>query len=453
MPKTVDILIGLVLVMLLMSMVVTTLTQFLASLINLRGKALRHGVADLLTLLDRGLERGKAMRLATQLLRDPLIASPGVLGGRPLAGAVHREELTKLILEFAAKKPPEGPWWVRFFHKESFKRFREWLKRLPLLHALCPTRTALRELHERVVSTLNSNGILDPARVLEDVRSTALELEKSNPELSNSSRMTIAILHNAGGDYIGKLNGWFDQTMDRVSGLFTTRIRFVTVLVATIVALAVQLDTLALFDRLGSDDQLRGDLVKKALATDQFDPTKLAAQNQTARTLAGASGTTLPASSSGGAAASTSSPGQSQSGATAQPAVSENIRRMTRDLGGIVALPASWKDWNSNWHESSGAFSFRMLVGIIISAVLMSLGAPFWYEVLKDLVRFRSLIAQKDDDQRTERQTTQGTGQPPTAQGVTTSEPGTGATAPTVSPGALPIALQGGERGDLRAVG
>jgi hypothetical protein len=47
------------------------------------------------------------------------------------------------------------------------------------------------------------------------------------------------------------------------------------------------------------------------------------------------------------------------------------------------------------------------LLGVLLSAALLSLGAPFWYSALADLLKLRSVISRKDDDQRTERQTTQ----------------------------------------------
>jgi hypothetical protein len=34
----------------------------------------------------------------------------------------------------------------------------------------------------------------------------------------------------------------------------------------------------------------------------------------------------------------------------------------------------------------------------------LSLGAPFWYNALQNLIRLRSLVAVKDDQQRQERQ-------------------------------------------------
>jgi hypothetical protein len=35
----------------------------------------------------------------------------------------------------------------------------------------------------------------------------------------------------------------------------------------------------------------------------------------------------------------------------------------------------------------------------------LSLGAPFWYDALKDLLKLRSSLAKKDDDARKDRQT------------------------------------------------
>lgn len=44
--------------------------------------------------------------------------------------------------------------------------------------------------------------------------------------------------------------------------------------------------------------------------------------------------------------------------------------------------------------------------GILFSTLLLSLGAPFWFEALKNLLRIRSALAAKDDEQRTQRSTT-----------------------------------------------
>ncbi len=43
------------------------------------------------------------------------------------------------------------------------------------------------------------------------------------------------------------------------------------------------------------------------------------------------------------------------------------------------------------------------LLGIFISVVLLSLGAPFWFNVLRNLTNLRSKIMQTEEDERKKR--------------------------------------------------
>jgi hypothetical protein len=43
--------------------------------------------------------------------------------------------------------------------------------------------------------------------------------------------------------------------------------------------------------------------------------------------------------------------------------------------------------------------------GVVLTWVLLSLGAPFWYDALKDLLKLRSTVAKKEEDARNDRQT------------------------------------------------
>jgi hypothetical protein len=44
---------------------------------------------------------------------------------------------------------------------------------------------------------------------------------------------------------------------------------------------------------------------------------------------------------------------------------------------------------------------------LLLSWVLVSLGAPFWYDVLKNVMGLRSSLAQKDDKDREDRRAQQ----------------------------------------------
>lgn len=386
MLDTLDILIGFTLIMLIMSMAVTILTQLVGSgLFNLRGRALKIGIARLLALLDRGLTPEEGMRIADHILRNPLVGQSMLIGSRHrLAEVVHREELVKLVLDFAA-------------HDDAEKAD--------------PQNTADEAgLRAKVLRSLKANGIDNPGEILRQVRNALIDLEKTSPELSHSARLNIAILHFAGSEFLSKVNSWFDQTIDRVSDAFTVRIRFVTACVALLLALALQLDSVGLINRLSVDDDLRRQLV--AVATQdpaRFDPARRV----------------LPSAID-------------QEDQVKQPTLKEALKEI-EDAGfgelrefGLVAFPGSWDEWAEKWTEGGKGGWFRTLFGILLSAALLSLGAPFWYAILRDLLKLRSLIARKDDAERVERQTTQ----VPTPGGTT-----------------LPVQFRGGEAGDLDATG
>jgi hypothetical protein len=389
MLETLDILIGFTVVMLVVSMAVTMITQALASgVANLRGWCLKEGISRLLALMDRGLTPEDAKRITNHVLRNPLVgrarmALPGMRGGYSLATVIHREELIRLLLDFAIPSDAEKT------NKEEMK--------------------GEEQLRERFRESLRRNGIEDPAAVLLQVRTTVVELEKSHPELSHNSRLSIALLNFAASDFLSKFNTWFDQTMDRVTDFFTRQVRAITIAVAVLLALILQLDSIGLINRLSVDDALRDRMVQMAVTQ----------QEQLGR----------------GSAANPAQPSQE----SAQ--VQLDRIRNTVEQTGVIALPRDYEQWSRAWWEQGnggggGGFRWPFLVGILLSAAMLSLGAPFWYSVLANLLKLRSVLARKDEAQREERQTTQAPGTPG----------GTGANA-------LPADLAGGERGDLTATG
>ena len=197
MLKSIDVLIGLIVVLLALSMTVTVITQALTAMVNSRGLHLRRGLVDLLQLLDPAFDKASAKQIASQILRHPLVSGSSVFGGlfkARLGNVVHREEFIKLLMGLAVA--PAG----------------------------APPNDAIRN---SVNAALEAHGI-DAARTLEAVRSVSLQLERSAPELSSMARQSAAMLVAAPNDLVAKINNWFDQTMDRTSQRFTASTRVIT---------------------------------------------------------------------------------------------------------------------------------------------------------------------------------------------------------------------------------
>jgi hypothetical protein len=70
---------------------------------------------------------------------------------------------------------------------------------------------------------------------------------------------------------------------------------------------------------------------------------------------------------------------------------------------GLISVATSPKEWQERWGGVN-------VVGVLVTCLLLSLGAPFWYSALGRLLQLRSALAFKDDAQRAERQTSSDSG-------------------------------------------
>ncbi len=329
MLKTIDILLALTVVMLVASMVVTVLTQFVTSIGNTRGRHLLQGLADLLQQIDPQIERKIAESVCGAVLSHPMIRDVGQRYG----AAIHREEFTKLLMDLASGQAP----------------------------ANCLEKLGA-ETRQTLLKTLQDNGIEDPKATVERVRDMALQLELDKPELATCARQAQALMQEANSKLLAKINSWFDQTIDRVSDRFTFTTRGITFICSVAVALLFQIDTVTLINRLSVDDQLRNTLVEQAYRKAGEQP-----------------------------------PSDPVSAALTEKQKDELRELLELD---VLTIPGSVDDWYKNWKNANA-------MGLVLSVFLMSLGAPFWYGALKNLLKLRGTLAGKDDSQRSERQNSQ----------------------------------------------
>lgn len=443
MLKTLDILIGTVTVLLVFSMAVTVITQAITAILNRKGKHLRDGITNLLRQLGVS-DINFAKTISEKILKHPMISVDGKLGH-----VIHREELMKLLLDLGSGQG---------------------------------AATLEGNAKKALEDALKQGGIADPAETLKNIHDMGQQIEASNPGIANYIRDGLAVLHGAPGEFVARLHSWFDQSIDRVSERFTQYTHAVVVGVSLVVVLFVQLDTIAVVQRLSIDDQFRATVVQSAVKDFSGDASKSggSAENQTqagdknasTSSTAGTSTATdskaTPSSGSANAQALSGTSGKqtanSGTGNTAQPpsvnptvsnsATAPNNGSPSNDRGkqvdpkpyydllnktGLITIPddGSFSNW---WHQLQDG---RKWPGMIISVLLLSLGAPFWYKALAQLLQLRSALAGKDDAQRQQRQGA-------TPPGVGGGAAGAGSA--NADAGSTPN-LPKGESGNLAAVG
>lgn len=370
--KYLDILIGLAVVMALGTTVVAAATQLILASLYFRSRSLRMGLQELIRNLDPAqLSALDARSIAESILRHPVLARPnGPVGAvlsrihnrvrswrglPPLAGAnpadvIQRSELVMLLLEWAAG---EGS----------------------LAHA----ENTTREIKDKLRRVLEANGIADPAAVLKAVRLKAIEKEKADPAEPAHVWWNGALLEEAASDLVGKVNQCFDNTIARVAQAFKLKANSVACAVSFVVAFSIQLDALALLKRLSVDDRLRDSLVREAeMLASRIEKVQQKDSDEAERARA------------------------------ARKQIDETLALMREPRFSI--LPDSREMKLERDRESAR----RRLPGVVLSWVLLSLGTPFWFNLLKNLLGLRSVLARKDDKERSERENQSGPPRPKT---------------------------------------
>jgi hypothetical protein len=186
-----------------------------------------------------GLDEEMARTIAGAVLQHPIICKTGIEDRKgfwasrrdPSGEVIQRDELIRILLEFAAG--------------EGAGKIGD------------PERKVLGEC-------LRLNGLPNPGQSLSNVRAEAQRLEKEDPNTPAHLRASKAIIAGAQSDFVGRVNGWFDQTMDRIGERFRLQARFLTVFAALVVAFGIQFDSFELLRRLSVDDKLRNSLVEQA---------------------------------------------------------------------------------------------------------------------------------------------------------------------------------------------
>ena len=358
-----DVMIGFVFTMLVLSLTITAIVQAIpVYLRNLKGADLQQGLADLLIRIAPDL-KDHALTVTDTILRDPLLSPPRYFNAsrkRTRAGVIQREEFVRLLLDFsigdgAGDSAPEQA-----------------------------ARTAVHDM-------LKASGIANPAAMLTQVRDRIAELERDEPHLSAGQRGSKAMLElflaGPGKDFMAKLTGWYDQTIDRVQAAYTAHLRGWTVGFSAVLVLVLHLDSFDLLSRLNTDPALRQQAVAAAIAYQA--PGDASAPVDPARAVA-CQKQYLPAEPT-------------------PPAMAAYVGCMGLDDAvklDLVRWPESWKGWKAGWSNGGDQWLFH-LIGMLLSVGLLTLGAPFWYALLKDMIKMRSTITKKDEEARIERQSAQ----------------------------------------------
>jgi hypothetical protein len=414
-----DTFIAFVVVILGISLLITVLNHIATALLGLRGSNLRWGIETLLHHTDERLKED-ARRISDEVLQHQLISDSTISKSRewpvvgPLLGrwrtasAIKVGELVQILQKLAKPVPPGGP--------------THWQHRL----------TEMLEQHHAQTKARRKAA----TKALHALTPQAIEkIDQLAPQIAIQVRQSV-----------GDVELWFDSIMDRVSQRYAARVRVLTVIFSIIVAFTLHLDASVLLDQIRSDPDVRARLLASAEAmTKQADLVLGTSVASVYRVAAERLQSEMPELKEAGIPPSF----VSEADGTAwvmravdaqnqgrrvelrqryEQFVQEELKNLIGRLGdeatnistrlqatGLQLIPDyrrhtrkidNWPDW---WlftepDASGGVTSWNLhFFGILASAALLSLGAPFWFNTLKTAANLRPVVATKEEEQRAQR--------------------------------------------------
>jgi hypothetical protein len=243
-------------------------------------------------------------------------------------------------------------------------------------------------------------------------------------------KISLLILIDQAGNDIGKaranIEEWYNDAMDRVSGSYKRRVQWMLIGIGLLAAASLNIDTINLARVFWYNETLRGSVAAAAENYFKADPTPTPAPTAAVQGSQGAfaaASKPAPVSSPGPAPTRDSDTSAIQPSADAQnplkkiSEIRSEIDRLSLPIGWVAAPDITSKRYEG-LKEAQLAERYKLdleayrvdprrlpqdlnawflkVLGIFLTALAVSQGAPFWFDLLNRFVTIRSTVKPRE---------------------------------------------------------
>jgi hypothetical protein len=300
-------------------------------LLSLFCTAINEAIAGILGSRAKNLEKG-IQSLFTDGLKSAAGTSSdgGVIPAVTLAEAIYGHGLVQSLYKSTASERPNH-WYNKF--GSSFPSY-------------IPARTFSSALLDILFPAGEPHPA--PAAGLAADLSTMLAKVQALPD-SKGKQAILALVSQAGGDITmtrQAFENWFNDGMDRAAGWYKRKTQLVLFFIGLIIAVCLNVDSITIGRALWASPAFRSYAVA---AAEQY---------------AGDKSKTMP-----------------------NPNASKDLAVLQS-----LALPIGYSTSEHPWMDESGVSPVIVLAGWLLTAIAMTLGAPFWFDTLNKFMVVRSTI-------------------------------------------------------------
>lgn len=339
--ETLSIVIGLIFIYLLYSLLATILQEILATYIQLRGLVLRRGVRVLL-----GDSRRKPNTMSRLFYAHPLIKNlktGNVVSGCP--AYIDPQSFSKVVIDLLRGKEAKPGDQMRFFIQESL--------------------------------TAGSPAWNEQVTIAEDTR---LYLN--------------TIWADAQGDvqkFKASLEEWFNRMMDKTTEWYKLYTQMMLLIIGLIVAIFFNVDTITIVKKLESNPTLAEKVVSQASDFIKAHPNL---EEELKKSKDAIANMNIVDSNKLASLQGSADQQYEQNKKLRDTLIANAQELLNNDIGKVNDLLAlGWEHDGGRLLLQDGQTRGRAVFGWLLTALAISLGAPFWFDLLKKLMQVRAAVA------------------------------------------------------------
>jgi hypothetical protein len=363
-----DVVIGLVFIYLLYSLLVTIIQEMIATVFNFRAKILQRAIV-------RMLEDEEKFKSAFSSLTHLFRSKGNISGKHSLSFDFYNHPLIKFLAENKRHNAPA------YIDKETFSK---------------------------VLTDLLRGEKVKPGDNIIPLIQQSLDDKKIKWGTSGIGDQTLSYLNSLWADancdvmkFRRFLEDWFEETMERTTGWYKRHTRFIVFMLGLAIVILFNVDTIKIVNKLEKDPKIREQLVLQADAFSKAHP-------DLDREIILMKSKNGSVQKQGSLADSTEINQKAVSTDIAQfELLKKEEERLYDRADSLVRIDIGKTNglmglgWQSSSFKSVTLLGLgRSLLGWLITAIAVSLGAPFWFDLLNKLMRLRSPTSENNSKEK-----------------------------------------------------
>ncbi len=373
-----DVVIGLVFIFLIYSLLATTINEGIAANLNLRGKKLEHAIKR---MLDDGIHTEHTFwTVLFDLLKSIVFGIRNVIR----------------YFRFTRPKTKEikDMNFVELFYNEPLIKYlgeHKLTKRPSYISSDFFAKAVLKILFEKGKSPEEKTCIegLNEAQKIQYIKRGIENLEQIN----ETRTLFLTMIDNSNYElekFHKKLEGWFEETMNRASGWYKKQSQIITLLIGFTIAVVFNVDTIKIVKQLSKDKDAAKKMTELSVQYVNTHKDSLGHLSEEHDSIA----QTFFLRADSLVKTDVSTANQIIGLGWHYPDTVDILCNKTIKNHEKCEVPRVLRKEpiQTNWDKIkyvSSKFNFRTILGFLLTALAISFGAPFWFDLLNKIVSIR----------------------------------------------------------------